>query len=221
MLELDSDRCLNQVYVLRGPKNTDGFLPMQCKHNCSVVYTQKSTGGLQDTSGVWQLSVAFSLSPHPTGIAKCSSFGRLWLVPLAVPAATTPQPEPLPTAGEQQHQQHIQGTNTGTGTRDVPRHFISPPKQLLTLHICLTQNHHPHMKKKPPGFFLEPAVIYSSCIVRSLTSECAHFPALAFLVSRLLRLIPQASSWRRPRNANSINIQPRNPEEMQSFQNDV
>lgn len=44
---------------------------------------------------------------------------------------------------------------------------------------------------------------------------------LTFLVNRLLRLIPQASSCNLPLNANSINIQPRNPDDIQSFQNDV
>lgn len=44
---------------------------------------------------------------------------------------------------------------------------------------------------------------------------------LTFLVSKLLRLMPQDSSCKRPLNASSINMHPRNPEEMQSFQNDV
>lgn len=44
---------------------------------------------------------------------------------------------------------------------------------------------------------------------------------LTFLVNKLLRLIPQASSCNLPRNANSINIQPRNPDDIQSFQKDV
>lgn len=42
-----------------------------------------------------------------------------------------------------------------------------------------------------------------------------------FRLRRLLLRIPAFSSSKRPLRASSISMQPRNPDEMQSFQNDV
>ena len=68
-----------------------------------------------------------------------------------------------------------------------------------------------------------------SCFERyELSALCYHLTGInrnarrpTFRARRLFLRKPKASSCSRPLRANSINIQPRSPDEMQSFQKDV
>lgn len=130
MLKLDS-------FVFSGaPRTRMVSFPCNASTNCSTVYTRSKLVACRTHLVSGSYSFFSSLSPHPTGIAKGSSFSTLLLVPRAGTAPTSPQPEPLPTAGRQQHQQHIRRTSmvreqqvpeTFQGTTEKLTNFAHPP----------------------------------------------------------------------------------------------
>lgn len=117
---------------------------------------------------IWHVAVIHSFQPQPTPHQLCKSQFLRQITAGATGRNTSLWPRAaarLPTVPAT-HPEKKDGHRTGT--RDVPRHFISPPKHFLILHIHLRSLLRMVIlmqRKKTPSFFLEPVVIHSSCIV--------------------------------------------------------